>query len=85
MIDRYNEIVLRATEYGLLKEYFTSNVVPQNISPPEDIGKTKLFFILSHVLGIGYSISLIVFLLEIFAAKLTKGLHNFCRMFRFGY
>lgn len=72
-IDRFNEIILKASEFGLLKDFYGNVERLQSSSKElEIITMKKLFPILSSVLVIGYSLSTITFLLEILTAK-AKG------------
>lgn len=78
--------ILKASEFGLLNKYSTSGIQHYNFSPPEIIGKEKIFIIICHVLGIGYSLSIIAFLFEIFAASFgdTLYMYSLSKRFRFG-
>ncbi|XP_051170570.1 uncharacterized protein LOC127287603 [Leptopilina boulardi] len=72
-IERFNEIILRASEFGLIKDFYEPIVRPliDNLEP-ELITKEKLLPILFGVLITGYSLSIIVFLLEIITDKIRR-------------
>lgn len=83
-IDRFNEVIVRASEFGLLEDFYAQpDVERYEISPPEKIEPKTLFLVLLYVSIIGYSLSIIVFLLEIFAAKFESRIHAFYMSFRF--
>lgn len=76
LTDRYNEIILKISEFGLNKHNHESNALSRKDSPPEDIKKSNFLFITSYVLGIGYSISLVVFLIELLIEILHKRIYT---------
>ncbi|XP_043470440.1 uncharacterized protein LOC122503805 [Leptopilina heterotoma] len=67
--DRYNEIILRASEFGLFNNFYISNLVAYRTRSSEKINKEQIFFITYYVLGLGFCISLIIFLIEILINK----------------
>lgn len=75
---RFNEIIRKASEFGLLKDfYFQPNVLRHNPSPPEKIKRKTILLILLYVSVIGYSLSIITFLLEILLAKFENRMYDF--------
>lgn len=64
--DRFSEIVPRATEFGLFESFFESNMHVQSIPQTDAIQKDTLMFVLFCILTIGYSLSIIIILLEVF-------------------
>lgn len=80
-IDRFNEIILRTSESGLLNDNAKPRSKFQNTLPPEKIEKNTLLLVLFYVAVIGYSLSTIVFLLEVFLANFGKRLCGCCTRF----
>lgn len=78
-VDHFNKIILRASEAGLLSDFFVNYVTkPSKLSPPEQIGKEKLFFILSYLLVIGYSLAITVFIIEVAHSFSWRKVRSFC-------
>ncbi|XP_051158249.1 uncharacterized protein LOC127279756 [Leptopilina boulardi] len=80
---RQSKLLRYAIEFGLLKDLFPSNVRNTNILLPENTEKEKLFFVLFRVLAIGYSLSLISFLIEISTAIFGRRMYALYTRFRF--
>lgn len=80
--ERFYEIFLKASEFGFLKDFYTSDVQSHKPLPPENIGKEKLLLILFYLLTIGYSLSTIAFLLEICIGRFGSEIYNFYTRFR---
>ncbi|XP_051157559.1 uncharacterized protein LOC127279311 [Leptopilina boulardi] len=76
-IDRFNELMLKASEFGFLKDFYEPVVDPiTEIIEPELIKKEKLFPVLFGALIIGYSLSLIAFICEIITSKIKRKFFN---------
>lgn len=71
-IDPYNKIIQRATESGLMTEFDVFVGKSQHSLPDNNIEKNALLMALLYVAVIGYSLSIIVFLLEIFISCKMK-------------
>lgn len=83
-IDRFNEVILRASEFGLLKDFYADpDVEHHNPSLPENIDKKTLLLVLFCISVIGYSLSIIVFLFEIFIVNCERRINGFYTSFRF--
>ncbi|XP_051161663.1 uncharacterized protein LOC127281800 [Leptopilina boulardi] len=81
--DLPKKLIRSAFEFGLLKELLPYKVRETKILPPEVIEKEKLFFVLFRVLAIGYSLSLISFLIEVFTAIFERRMYTLYTRFRF--
>lgn len=66
-IDRFNEIILKAFDYGFLQKLLFPNELREirKISSPEIIEKEKLLLVLFYVLTIGHTLAAVVLLVEI--------------------
>lgn len=83
-LDRFSQIIQRASESGLLKDYLKQSVALHNTSPPGNVETKTVFLILAYVSIIGYSVSIIIFLLEIFMVNFRGRMDAFYMRFRFG-
>ncbi|XP_043469984.1 uncharacterized protein LOC122503484 [Leptopilina heterotoma] len=83
-VNRFREIILKASEFGFLEDFY-KNIphVLSDIPKPEEITKDKLLPILLSVLVIGYSLAIIVFLLEVITAKIKSRYSRKKPLYRF--
>lgn len=81
--DRFSEIILRASEFGLLEDYYAPAVQSYNTLPSKNVERDKLLHVLFYVAAIGYSLSTIAFLLEIFTASFKNKMYVLYTRFRF--
>lgn len=74
--DCFNKIIRRASEFGLLKDFYQKLDLHPNTSHTSTIEKNTLLLILFCISIIGYSLSIITFLLEIFLKQSAHSLHK---------
>lgn len=79
-IDRFNEIILRALNYGLLKKFLELDIRRiDKIVKPEAMEKEKLLYILCYMLIIGYSFAMIAFIGEMMSVIRWSKVKFFCK------
>lgn len=78
-LDRFNEIILRASDSGLLQIFVSREIMrPTKILPPEEIGKDKILLIFGYVLVIGYTLGIIAFIVEVVSSISWRRAKFFC-------
>ncbi|XP_043472819.1 uncharacterized protein LOC122505356 [Leptopilina heterotoma] len=78
--DRFREIIVKASEHGFIAKLFkTVKLEHQIVELPQEIEKEKLLLISLYVLSIGFSLSILAFLFEIFASIIGERMFAFLR------
>lgn len=79
-IGRFNEIILRASESGILSKLMDDDKMEQHSVPsaPEEISKEKLLPLLYYIMAIGYTFALVAFIAEIRSSISWSKFRQFC-------